>query len=219
MFVLGTILVGVGIFTAMYVGGYSAMDAFFLIISTITTIGVTTIPSDSTIEVYVVFAVYALISVIVWGGFVLGISELLLFEDEGSEVEVVCREPAHPEEFELLKRAGMHIGSMNAAAGGMPRSMDRNEFFVMMVARLGLLEFDGIQAIYREFDSLDVDKVGMVPLSAFGSEQQVHASRFGSSAGARQYQYQQNRSPSDAAGGDAESSSLLVHRDISHEIK
>ena len=217
LFFLGMLLVIAGVLGAIYFGGYGTMDAFYLIISTITTIGVTTIPADSTTQVYIMYAVFALISVIIWGGFVLGVSELLLCEDEASEVEVVSREPAHREEFELLKKAGMQLGSASAN-GAMPRSIDRNEFFVMMVARLGLLEFDGIQAIYQEFDRLDQDKSGMVALSALASTRASTnaGNRFGSSVGV--HQYQQNRSPSDGPE-DAESSHLLGNREISHEIK
>lgn len=152
-----------GVVFSMLILDLSLMEAIYLTISTITSIGVTNIPYGSDDWVYTAVALYTMGSVVLIGVITLVIAEFVTAANITQEIDRSVNNSVKFDELKLLHQLGAHQGGIE------DRMLSRNEFFVLTICRLRLLEYNDVRHIFHNFDRLDVSGSGLIPVYKVGS--------------------------------------------------
>jgi hypothetical protein len=111
--------------------------------------------------------VYTAVGITAVAVFLLYIAEQLMAPDYQAMVESAFNDEVKLAELKVLRELAISKDSLTPADGTDPDelSMDRNEFAMLTIARMHLIDFSLIQQIYEEFDAKDTAKKGVLKVS------------------------------------------------------
>ena len=154
LLLIAFIIFGVA-FSCVYVG-WDVVNGVYFTLATLSTAGLNSIPDDSADWIYGVVGIFAAIGIIIQMIVVFYLASAYLQYYHHNRAQKAINEKISEEELRALREMGLEDEAT---------VIDRHEFLLLMIVRLGLIDTEMIAHINKKFDELDTMRMHKISIA------------------------------------------------------